>query len=405
VIIATRPGRMTHFISASFKGGSMLTPLRYNHLLLTVLALTTLLFVVVSSACSVLASEPTPEGRLLLISNQNGSPSIFEYKDGMDAPQPLWTGFPYAWFTPSGSYVDPEFAVSADKKFVMPYGNAGIVDLTTGTFQKLPLEGVTQLGSRGIYGAFSPDSHFLAYSLTGDAGYSRSGLYLFDLTTSESTTLYEGPCEFYDLFGEVCGGTGRPFWIDKNTLVFNGYAGTMPNSVQKFSEVEEPLPNRTFVIALDGTLLQEISPMLGSGSLIENQLVSGPTMLFGVHNGVTETEWNWLETADLVQGVINANPISGMNFVLSPDGQFVLQRIDNQWHLIELRTGTDKKLKGEYLIGCLHAAWSPDGKYLACSTRASGNFNSYRLLVISLESGTIREIKEAEGYFLVTWVH
>jgi len=382
----------------------MLAPQQYDHLRLTVGVITALLFVVITPACSVLVSEPTLEGRLLLISNQNGSPSIFEYKDGMDAPQPLWTDFPYAWFTPSGFYVDPEFAVSADKKFVMPYGNVGIIDLTTGTFQKLPLEGVTQLGSRGIYGAFSLDSHFLAYSLTGDAGYSRSGLYLFDLTTSETTTLYEGPCEFYDLFGEVCGGSGPPFWINENILAFNGYQGSMPNSIQKYSEVEEPSPNYTFVIALDGTILQEISPMLGSGSLIENQLIGGDILFFGSKNSAGGTEWKWLETANLVQGVIKANPLSGFNIVPSPNGQFVLQRIDIQWHLTELKTGVDKEINGEYMTKCLHAAWSPDGKYLACSTRASGNFNSYRLLVISLESGTIQEIKEAQGYFLLTWV-
>jgi Tol biopolymer transport system component len=259
---------------------------------------------------------------------------------------------------------------------------------------------VGQPGSKGIAGTFSPDDRYLAYSLTGDGGNSRSGLYLFNLGTGQTNRLYESPCADYDLFGEVCGGTGRPFWIDKDTLVFNGYSGAMPNSVEKSSTVEAPPPNRTFVMTVDGAILQEISPVLG-GAKIEYQLGSGPTLFIGSDNSNYQEEWKWLETADLARGVIKANPISGFNIVPSPDGQFVIQRIDSLWHLTELRTGVDKQLKGEYMTKCLHAAWSTDGKYVACSTASS---DGYHVMMISLEKGTIREIKEAQGYFLVTWM-
>ena len=373
----------------------MPAPQRTSHLRLTVLVLTALLLAV--TACT---PAPALDGRLLLISDQNGSQSIFEYKDGMEAPQSLWTGIPYAWFLTSGFYIDPDFAISVDNKYAMPYGNPGVLNLTDGTFQKLTLAGVGQPGSKGIAGAFSPDDRYLAYSLTGVGGNSRSGLYLFDLGTGQTASLYESPCADYDLFGEVCGGTGRPFWIDKNTLVFNGYSGAMPDSVEKSSTVEAPSPNRTFVVKVDGTILQEISPVLG-GAKIEYQLVSGPTLFIGSDSSDYQEDWKWLETADLVRGVIKANPISGFNIVPSPEGQFVIQRIDSQWHLTELRTGVDKQLKGEYMTKCLHAAWSLDGKYVTCSTASS---DGYHVMMISLEKRTIREIKEAQGYFLLTWV-
>ena len=141
--------------------------------------------------------------------------------------------------------------------------NIVVVDLTTGERKPLSLPGVPV----EIQGVFSPGNNYLAYALTGnydvDDEHYHSGLYLYDIGSGETRTLYESPCAKYGSFAS-CGGVLHPNWIDATTLLFNGWAGEMPMAIRIDSTVQAPAPNHTFIIATDGNILQEFAPVLGA---------------------------------------------------------------------------------------------------------------------------------------------
>lgn len=254
-----------------------------------------------------------------------------------------------------------------------------LVDLTTGEQQNLPIEG-------GI-GSFSPDNNFYAY-----AGHPPSGknLILYNLLTKENTILFESPCASYVSnpggYTTICAEIGVPRWIDDTTLVYSGYIGDMPNVVEGLNVVE---PNYTFVVGIDGSVYQEFP----QGLNIVGKW--GSTLVFNYFNS-EDNIYKWLDATDLKNGIIAPYSFYG-NYsflVISPDGQYHLARIDNVWHLVELRTNQDIKIVRTGVESCSNPIWSPDHKFIACQTQEG---SSYSTVIISLDGFRDRPLPEVSG--------
>ncbi|MEW6028686.1 MAG: hypothetical protein ACOYZ8_01095 [Chloroflexota bacterium] len=290
----------------------------------------------------------------------------------MATAQPLWTGIPCeeGSFTLDGRY---PYTLSADNHFLI-LGNR-LVDLTTGEQQNLPIEG-------GI-GSFSPDNKYYTYARWDN-------IYLFDLLTKENTILFEARCATYVSnpggFSNICAKVGLPIWIDDTTLVYSGYIGDMPDMVEGLDPVE---PNHTFVVSVDGSIQQDFP----QGLNIVGKW--GSTLVFNYFNS-EDDGYQWLDATDLKNGVIAPYSFYG-NYsflVISPDGQYHLARIDNAWHLVELRTNQDIKIVRTGVENCSNPIWSPDQKFIACQTQEG---SSYSTVIISLDGFRDRPLLEVSG--------
>jgi hypothetical protein len=311
--------------------------------------------------------------------------SMLEYKAGMEAPAPLWTGIPCQ--THSNRLA---FPISPDGRYAMtivnapfipstpPYFSLMLLDLTNGKTRSLAAPEYDRLQGQQMKasGAFSSDDRYFAYTVNSlDHGPDR--LYLLDLASGNSSILFDSPCASYNQTGSGMGSTfcamvGFPYWIDATSLVFSGYSGKMPGAIQLGVDIE---PNHTFVMGVDGTILQDLTPALYIRGIY------GPTVLF--HElGKTENGYQWQEAAELKQGKVDPHPldvdsqfrarqVGSPGYLegpsISPDGQYTLQRIGGVWHLIGLRTGTDAEIRNTRLKDCYYFLWSPDQKNVLCS--------------------------------------
>ncbi|MBU0493469.1 MAG: hypothetical protein KKB13_16615 [Chloroflexi bacterium] len=358
--------------------------------------------------------EPSPtatpnsalKGRFLWLAHGKGDAllAIDEYRIDTMSSETLVEGIPHK---AGQQWISGVF--SEDGNALMVYDedpvNVVVVDIPNGVIKPLPLPGVGRLGYGGIWGAFSPDNGYLAYALTGYEGHSKSGLYLFNLISGETSTLYEAPCSSYMMAGEVCGAVLDPYWIDKTTLIFNGYKGKMPDKIEvtksdlnPVGTPQIPSPNRTFVIAINGTILQEFEPMLGDLEIqgttllvrkysdeFENCLANCREIDLDGSRNCTDSclvESQWFETADIKQGIVKSKsfPLNNSSR-FSPDGKFILNYVNDLWHLIDIRGGSDQIVENlGQACGASRSTWSPDGKYIACMGLGTGN-----LQIVSLE--------------------
>ena len=334
---------------------------------------------------------------------EGGQFSFFEYKAGMKSPTPIWTGIPCK----PNSFIS-KWIISPDRHYAIFIIDGDSLDLVllnllTGDYKNLPLPDI-EFESIRVNGAISPDNRFLAYSVNKMLpNYSNPWLYLVDLEAGTDSVLYENPCAYYKSFrdlygGNVCATIGIPQWIDNTTIVFSGYAGDMPESNVSGSTID---PNRTFVMDINGNILQEFSPALTIGGIF------GPNLLF-YYDEKIEEGYKWLDTTDLKQGVIKPHLLNtNSQFVaghigesgylklpfISPDGQFAFQRIDGIWHLIGLRSGSDIEVRNTWAYLCLSAVWSPDQKNIKCDDD-----------IISLEGLADRKSLDTSQYSFFAWL-
>lgn len=356
-----------------------------------------------------LGGEPKPtatplpplEGRLLLVGNgADNQLAVMEYKAGMETPQPLWSGIPGRVNGP-GVNPAPVIVASLDHHYAMlasSFTSLTIVDLTDGTSIQLalPERSHTATVRLDLVGAFSPDSRYLAYALTGrSAGH--PGMYLYDLQTHRQITLFEGQCASYGgrTIELVCAEVGRPAWLDEATLAFSVFEGPLPKT-----SMGSIGTNRTLVMDVSGQRLQELD-------LSDLQYAKGPTVL---------TKYGgWLEAADLKRGVLSSHPLDG-ELLLTPNGLAVVRWVrvasntkgkvfDDTWHLTELRSGADQVLSDVSvcqdsldfrIYGITEPAWAPDGKSFAC---LSGN----ALRVSSLEGLPVRTLLNEFFGYVIAW--
>ena len=352
---------------------------------------------------------PEFAGRFLFLDNlgicEGGNQlSVFEYKAGMESPTLLWTGIP----------CEPKWGLSSiplsqDGRYAMLISDHApnrlvLLNLTTGESKSLPLPDFDISKAIKIIGAFSPNNRYFAFSEYNPSDYLiLPRVYLMDLATGTNSILFENPCARYGPLGDnlgstVCASIGLPQWIDDTTLVFSGYSGDMPNAVKRGINID---PNRTFVMDVDGKILQEFMPALFIGR------VFGPTLLYYEY-GKSEEGYKWMDTADLKHGEIKphlldvasqfrAGKVGDKGYLelpdISPDGQFAFQRIDGVWHLIGLRSSSDTKIRNTS-EQC--GMWSPDQKYILCGDAKLG--------IISLEGSVDRELVFPQLYWLFAWL-
>ena len=342
--------------------------------------------------------HPAMQGRLLWLAyGEDASLNVYQYTFGQGGVETLVTGLPH------DSGCEPEAVqkchppagkISDDGRYLLLLAekpeNIAVVDLSTGERKPLSLPGVPV----EIQGAFSPGNEYLAYALTGsydsDGEHYQSGLYLYDLSSGETRTLYESPCAKYGSF-RSCGGVLHPNWIDATTLLFNGRAGEMPVAIRiELSTVQAPAPNRTFIIATDGTILQEFAPVLGATPWVQGATIlvqaysddyescrdecsenAGSTGLLTPDSCVRNCVdiYQWFDMAEIKQGIASANQLVLTNeAVLSVDGSSILHWAEGHWHLLDLRSSSDpvvQNLSEEYILHKISSYWSPDGKFIA----------------------------------------
>ncbi len=345
-------------------------------------------------------TPPPTEGRLLFVSNaEGGGLTISELKDGLQSPRALWTGIP-GRLDGDKQPLGPAIAVSPDRKRAMLITASFeviIIDLASGGFERvaLPAGGVIE----SAYGVFSPDSRRLAYAVFEKEGF-RSRLYTRDLAAGKSFTLYQAPCRTYSGAGEsrlVCGGFDLPVWLDENTLAYGAYIGEMPKDIfitKNATWNESPAANRHVVTGFDGTAVRQSAPNRYFPTEIKDQTAVGDG-------------W-WMEATDLKQGVTITHSLAGRYPRLSPNGESVVQDIDQKWHVTTLRTGIDQEVGYTdlpSLLLCHEFAWSPGAKAIACR-----NSNPHipepqnTLWVLYLDTRTVRRITTPPMQYLLAWV-
>lgn len=338
---------------------------------------------------------------MLFVSNaEDGGLTISELKDGLQAPSALWTGIP-GRLDGDKQPLGPAIAVSPDRKRAMLITasfEVVVVDLISGGFERMPLP--TGGAIESAYGVFSPGGQHLAYVVFEKDGF-RSRLYTRDLAAGKSFTLYQAPCRTYSGSGEsrlICGGFDPPVWIDETTLAYGAYVGDMPKEIFITKNAmwnEAPRPNRYVVTGFDGTPAQRPTP---SGHF--------PTE----NNGRTVVgDGFWMEAADLKAGVTITHPLAGRYPHLSPDGEFVVQAIDDKWHMTGLRIKSDLDLGWAIdlpsLNLCHEFAWSPGAKAIACrNTNPHIPEPQNAIYVIYPDLGTLRRITTPPGQYLLAWV-
>jgi hypothetical protein len=329
----------------------------------------------------------------------------------------------------SNNHMKPREVFSKDGDYILVISdmpeNVVIINTENADITPLPLPDIDNLGYFGIRGAFSPNNSVLAYALTGYDGLTKSGLYLFNIETGKTTTLYEAPCSLYMMQGEVCGAVLDPEWIDETTLITNGYKGEMPDKIKSqvgpYDPVGSPIippPNRTLVIDVNGRIFQEYDPILGDylevlGKTLHvttytqettdceeecQELEDFSASWKCIHNCLVKYEW--FSTDSVIEGKVRSTPftISSYN-IPSPDGNFILNHTDDGWNLIRLSDGT--ALIVENLSQTCDddiITWSPDGEFIICH-----NSDTEHWLVFSMGDFTHVDLPNFDTNSLI-WV-
>ena len=254
--------------------------------------------------------------------------------------------------------------ISPGGKYFLPRPSATdmmLVNLSDGGTRSLAFPGdIYVYPEDDFYGAFSPDERYLVYTLNSRNNYYRNGVFLLDLASGETNSLYESPCAFYLAVGTVCGETGQPYWLDGETLLVSAFTGEMPFQVPVGAE--SPSPNSYIVLATDGSLqvTEGVFPVTAQVQVSATSV--GFLRASGLH---------WTAITDLLQGSFQANVLPAETAFLSPDGRYVLRTIDDQWLLTELATSVDQEIGALAVADCdpRKVGWSPDGKFVVCVTR------------------------------------
>lgn len=331
-------------------------------------------------------SIPSFIGRILILGTQADGLVVYEFKPGMDMPQPLWTRLPGK----RDPYPNTEPAVtSPNGRYVVLPGEHLVLDLTDGKYTQLDMAPDIQISDPWeFFAVFSSDNVHLAYGVQPLHIFNKAALYVINLSTGAVVSLYESPCSSYLLAGIVCGKFQGVHWIDDRTLVYNGFAGSMPRTVTSpgYFEVN---PDKTRIVTVEGKIIEELEPIFFD---VNYRVGAGPTML--VMLPPEHTSCGWLEAAELKQGIIKPRPIESYSDyycgTLSSDGKYIVQGDQKMWRLIEIRTGREFQLPS-ISTGCYGPIWSsPDGKSIACRGWDNGPANT--LHIVSFQAGSVQVI-------------
>jgi hypothetical protein len=358
------------------------------------------------ASCTPLLDESVP-GRLLLYSGNTVElsgvsytfkRSVYELKAGSAHPRkvfdlaPLSTSFD--WF-----YSKP-IAVSFNGQYALFEPNL-LVNLANGNMTDLPIS-ENPNGFPVTKASFSLDDRYLAYATEG-------GIHVIDINNNQSQMIFKGQCAWYSFSGYGaattvrCGAIGLPLWVDPNTLAFNYFNGEMPYEYDATAVFE----NSVAVRMVNGENLVTLNERL---NVYDDQFIydqfwdqqSSSTIIVGWPPDI-----NWVDTSDLLQGIINPRPINiDRPYYLLPGGQYLLQA-EQPWRLIELRTGTITSLGTNYkIVSFQRCVWSPDRMSVACICYRQMNGNSGVLLIIPLSDSVENVVMnwEDQRWYLLAWV-
>jgi hypothetical protein len=341
---------------------------------------------------------PALPGRILTMGQcEEQRVSVYEYKESTQTEQPLWTDIP-CYIEPPKNTLNQNlskyirFIVSPNGHYIllnMPPAEgmsvSGLVNLVTGEYKRLP-KSTIQTEPLEVVG-FSPNNNYIAFfEIRSETPYGPKKVLLFDMKKEKYSIAFEVPpdrCASYTPGGTtICAVQWEPKWINDTTLVYSIFTGEMPNKIEKYIS---PNPNQTIIVNVDGIILQEFKPALD----IEG--VFGPTL--GVNTDLssdTDLSDAWLETDNLINGIIQTNSLKYRTSDFSPDGKYALGEIDEDWVLFDLRSGVEKKIqtKAHHSV----QLWSPDLKYIFIGR-----------MVVSLEGFRDRILPPFTGQ-LITWL-
>jgi hypothetical protein len=346
---------------------------------------------------------PALPGRILSMGQcEEQRVTVFEYKESTQSEQPLWTDIP-CYIEPPKNTLNQNQNPSKYIRFIAsPNGHyillnmppaegmsvSGLVNLVTGQYKRLP-KSTIQTEPLEVIG-FSPNNSYIAFFETNSTTpHGPKKVLLFDMKKEIYSIAFEVPplrCASYTPGGTTkCADLWEPKWINDSTLVYSIFTGEMPNKIENNIP---PKPNQTIIVTVDGTILQELKPVLD----IEGVFGSILGVNTNPHDLSFDTDLSdaWLETDNLINGLIQTNSLKYIPSYFSPDGKYALGKIDKDWFLLELRTGAEKKIhtKAQHSV----QIWSPDVKYIL-----SGG------MIVSLEGFRDRTLPPFTGQ-IITWL-
>ena len=338
-------------------------------------------------------APPVLTGRLIfqrVSTGDNGqsytSEGFFELQGGIDAPIPA-TGL---GFDPS-VITGPILAISPDKRY-MVFSPNNLLDTKTGQVTSLFSTAnsiITNLV--GHTAMFSPDLHYLAYTLW-KGKFVAPILTVMDLTTKQSNQIYQTDCGTYEggFAGTHCEGMSEASWIDSNTLLFT-HLSKLPMDIS--NEDVFTWPDELTIITKLGDVVLSRPYAYGTG---EDIWIYGNSVFLGMPSQL-ETR---LDASELTKGnyqshtVCNATSIHSYCPVatLSSDGLFILKSDRDSltdfdvWQMLDFQTGHETHLGSqtidpELIDNCL---WSPNRTQVACTWL---DVNRIYLFPLSSKSG------------------
>jgi hypothetical protein len=309
-------------------------------------------------------SHPSLIGKLILQrlgTNSKGeytSSGLFELQGGWSEPRKLTDpGFDQSAIT--GKII----AVSADQRYIV-FGPHFLLNTETGTTAPVPYTDKTSLDYGVRAAAFSPDRHYLAYTV-----YPNYTLMVMELISNTVGQIYQSSCAEYQLGGVRCTELGDPSWIDSNTLIFAHRQG-LSFSFQLGSNDDPNTLNHITVMTKQGDVI------LSAESPPNDDYRAIGDVVFRYYNG--EYVDAWLDKKDLSNGVYQPHSLCGSDeacdirgrlSTVSRDGRHILSSDEFPSRMIEVRTGHTTDFGTRYVSECgriTSCLWSPDETQLAC---------------------------------------
>jgi hypothetical protein len=348
-------------------------------------------------------SQPQVTGKLVLQrlgTDSKGdftSLGLFELQGGWSEPREITDpGFDQSAI--SGRIL----GVSPDRRYIV-FEPHFMLDTETGRTVSIPDTVETSLDYRIWEAAFSPDGHYLAYTV-----YPNYALFVMELISNTVTRNYKSDCTEYQLGGSLCEYLGDPSWINSNTLIFAHHKG-LPFSYQSGSRDDPSTLNHVTVMTKQGEII------LSAESPFQEDYYAIGDVVFKYRSGEVDA---WLDGTDLGNGVYQPHNLCdsteacsrrGILRTISRDGRLILSNDDSQWRIIEVRTGRAIDLGTRYEPECgfspTKCLWSPDETQLVCleTYKDCKVQHSIILIPISKEMGGIIFNKQGYNWQIFDW--
>ena len=276
---------------------------------------------------------PDFSGKLLFV--RDVSPEeriIYELTSGMNKPRELY----HLPITEHKSKRINSQVVSPDRRYVFDLDLGVLVDLNSGSYTLVPASSA----EKGIVQEweFSPDGEYSAYIFWPNphSDSSPQSVFVYNMTTGETSEIYTAPCAYYLGGGNICGQVFIGGWIDADHLLFS-HTFSLPLSLDKTTSYE-PVADTWTITTKDGTTIQSYTTRAQFLGVAGSEIIAFDS----------DSQEKWMDIAKLLSGefVMNALPSSVQpnlySFILS--AQYKLDYKPSPWGLTEVPTGTTQRL-------------------------------------------------------------